>query len=79
MGIYPPNIFQDRIRHLKFDERDEWMGGTTGLQLRSNPMALLDGKLIAKDVRIGATFPGSDGYATVLVGYLGAAAMASMP
>ena len=63
----PPNIFQSKIRNLKFDEDEAnvWLAGNGLTRVNSNPMVLLDGMLIARDV-VNANVP-----RTYLTGYLG--------
>ena len=63
-GFVPPNIFQYRLKNLKFDD-NVWINGNGLTRVSSNPMVLLDGMLIAKDVESQNTVK------TVLTGYLG--------
>jgi hypothetical protein len=63
-AFIPPNIFQNRLKHLKF-EANVWMGGD-GVNTRSSqPLMLLDGILSAHDIELGNT------PVTYMVGSLG--------
>ena len=66
-AFIPPNIFQNKIRNLKFDtiNTNEWLAGNGLTRVSSNPMVLLDGMLIARDV----VYQGTP--RTLLTGYLG--------
>jgi hypothetical protein len=67
-GFIPPNIFQHRLVHLKFDVQGnakEWVDGNGYTKPRSNPMVLLDGMVIARDVDV------NNQVRTLLTGYLG--------
>jgi hypothetical protein len=48
-GFIPPNVFQHKLKNLKFDGSD-WIEGNGFTRAKSNPMVLLDGMLIARDV-----------------------------
>lgn len=63
-GFIPPNIFQYKLRNLRFDG-DTFLGGNALTRERSNPMVLLDGMLIARDCE------NSRAVKTLLTGYLG--------
>ena len=63
-GFIPPNIFQHKIKNLKYDA-GIWMGDTAPTKPKSNPMVLLDGMLIANDCEY------NNGARTLLSGYLG--------
>ena len=63
-GFIPPNIFQNKLKNLKFD-KNEFIDGNGLTRVRSNPMVLLDGTLIAKDVEY------QNAARTLLTGYLG--------
>lgn len=66
-GFIPPNIFQSRLKGLKFDSSTgNWFSGNGRSQTRSLPMNLLDGKMFIRDVR----FSGNS-YRTLLLGGLG--------
>lgn len=65
-GFIPPNIFQYRVKPLKFGEANTWMTGNGSTSMRSEPAALLDGLLAARDVK----FSDATDH-TVLVGCLG--------
>jgi Tfp pilus tip-associated adhesin PilY1 len=68
-GFIPPNIFQHKIKNLKFEEINRnnwiWINGNGLTRARSNPMVLLDGMLVAKDVE------NRNAAITLLTGYLG--------
>ena len=63
-GFIPPNIFQHKLKNLKFDKND-YIDGNGLTRVRSYPMVLLDGMLIAKDVEY------QNAARTLLTGYLG--------
>ena len=63
-GFIPPNIFQYKLKNQKFD-RNGLIDGNGFTRVRSNPMVLLDGMLIAKDVEY------QNVVRTLLTGYLG--------
>ena len=63
-GFIPPNIFQYKLKNMKFDN-DIWIDGNGLTRVRSNPMVLLDGMLIARDVEYQGIVR------TLLTGYLG--------
>jgi Tfp pilus tip-associated adhesin PilY1 len=64
-GFIPPSIFQYRLKNLKFDSLGGWIDGNALTRIRSNPMVLLDGMLIARDV------VHQNSVNTLLLGYLG--------
>ncbi|MDR3230981.1 MAG: hypothetical protein LBT65_06050 [Synergistaceae bacterium] len=51
-AFIPPNIFQHRVRDQKFLNGVTWISRSENSMLRSRPLALLDGMLSARDVRI---------------------------
>lgn len=63
-GFIPPNIFQHKLRNIKFNG-NTYLGGNALTRVRSNPMVLLDGMLIARDCVDG------NSTRTLLTGYLG--------
>ncbi|MCL1875523.1 MAG: PilC/PilY family type IV pilus protein, partial [Synergistaceae bacterium] len=63
-GFIPPNIFQHKLKNMKFD-REFWIDGNGLTRVRSNPMVLLDGMLIARDCE------NNNGVRTLMTGYLG--------
>jgi Tfp pilus tip-associated adhesin PilY1 len=65
-GFIPPNIFQHKLKDLKFDAND-WIEGNGLTRTRSNHMILLDGMLVAKDVEN----QNPNNFRTLLTGYLG--------
>lgn len=64
-AFIPPNIFQSRIKSLKFDG-NSWIEGDGVTKLNSRSMSLLDGGIVAKDVRDDA-----GDYHSVLIGNMG--------
>ncbi|MDR1048795.1 MAG: hypothetical protein LBL51_03485, partial [Synergistaceae bacterium] len=67
-AFIPPNIFQGRLKNLKFlteSGSDVWYDGNGYQTILSKPLTLLDGMLSAGDIRAR----GSDG--TLLIGNLG--------
>ena len=65
-AFIPPNIFEGRLRHLKFENGTTWQQGDGVKTINSVPHSLLDGNVIARDVRDSA-----GKYHTVLIGNLG--------
>ncbi|MDR3264481.1 MAG: hypothetical protein LBT15_00575 [Synergistaceae bacterium] len=51
-AFIPPNIFQHRVRDQKFLNGVTWISRSENAMLRSRPLALLDGILSARDVRV---------------------------
>lgn len=64
-GFIPPNIFQYKLKNMKYDG-DGWIRGNGPMDVKSNPMVLLDGMLIARDCE-NENSPTR----TLLTGYLG--------
>jgi type IV pilus assembly protein PilY1 len=65
-AFIPPNVFQGRLKTLKFTAKNEWIKGDGISTVNSTPMTLLDGGVVTQDVRFS-----DNGYHTVLVGNLG--------
>jgi hypothetical protein len=63
-GFIPPNIFLYKLKNQKFN-KDDLIDGNGLTRVRSNPMVLLDGMLVAKDVEY------QNAVRTLLTGYLG--------
>ena len=64
-GFYPPNIFQHKIKDMKFTSTNSYIEGNGLTQVKSNSMVLLDGMLIARDCENNGAVK------TLLTGYLG--------
>jgi type IV pilus assembly protein PilY1 len=67
-AFIPPNIFQTRLKALKFSPTGNWYAGDGVNSLKSLPHNLLSGPLTARDVSVN--FNASD-YRTILIGNLG--------
>jgi hypothetical protein len=67
-AFFPPNIFQTRLRALKFSRDGSWHGGDGVNTVRSVAHNLLDGPLTFRDVAVNAA--GTD-YRTILIGNMG--------
>ncbi|MDR1621250.1 MAG: hypothetical protein LBS00_02620, partial [Synergistaceae bacterium] len=67
-SFIPPNIFQSRLKALKFNPEGNWYAGDGVNSLKSLPHQLLDGPLTARDVSVN--FNASD-CRTILIGNLG--------
>lgn len=66
-AFIPPNIFQPRLKALKYhNETGNWLTGNGITSVASYPANLLDGAVVVKDM-----FFQGDGYQTMLVGNLG--------
>lgn len=65
-AFIPPNIFEGRLRHLKFENGTTWHEGDGIKTINSFPHSILDGNVITRDVRDAA-----GKYHTVLIGNLG--------
>ena len=64
-GFIPPNVFQYKLKNMKIDSSNSWIDGNGFTRVKSNPMILLDGMLIARDVEY------QNATKTLLTGYLG--------
>lgn len=64
-GFIPPNVFQHKLKNMKYDGNN-WINGNGYTRARSNPMVLLDGMIIARDIEYKSINP-----KTLLTGYLG--------
>ncbi|MDR1978387.1 MAG: hypothetical protein LBQ42_06605 [Synergistaceae bacterium] len=67
-AFIPPNVFQTRLKALKFDPQGNWYNGDGVNSVKSLPHDLLSGPLVARDVSVN--FNASD-YRTILIGNLG--------
>jgi type IV pilus assembly protein PilY1 len=67
-AFIPPNIFQTRLKALKFSAEGNWYAGDGVNSLKSLPHNLLSGPLTARDMSVN--FNASD-YRTILIGNLG--------
>ena len=66
-AFIPPNIFQPRMKALKFSNEDVWYSGNGVNTRRSEAFALLDGPLVAKDLQLD----NASEFGTIMVGNLG--------
>lgn len=66
-GFIPPNIFQSRVKRLKYGEAGTWLTGDGKSSMRSEPLDLLDGLMTAHDMK----FNQDSQFHTVLLACLG--------
>jgi type IV pilus assembly protein PilY1 len=67
-GFFPPNVFQTRLKSLKYSAEGDWYDGDGVNTVRSVAYDLLDGPLTYKNVSVNSM---ASDYKTILFGNLG--------